>query len=733
MMIRPYLTRFFLALLLGFQLTHLFLIIIFENREISRALLMSVYQLAWIIIPLLTLLILLCYIGIKKLAFPRNPWFYPILLGANLLSASINLFGWNFMTLTRGVILFLSVHLLGFLATIAIGKRDLRGSHVKSIDVLHQSALIFFLAGYFAIFLIAYEVRVSTLAVYCYIIFAGCLLLYLYQTLIKKSWMKLTTDIFVIVLIASLIIDPRFYFNDFARHHQNFFLGPVNDILNGKDVLIDSYSQYGLFMPYFLALFFRSQILPMTYPGFTLLVSGTYIIYYSLIYFILRKIQPFQWLAIITTAAIIFFNYLAVWWVFMPIIPAQGPFRYAWPYLILAANLLGDTQPACTKRKKIVDVIELIIIGIAAIWSVEVFVYTLMTYIACQFYRYYSQKQPSKYKIDHFFSRVGLAVLVSIVCWLIFLMVILVRSKQIPQFNELINYLRFLTAYTYGSFAEEQTYKAADYIQRYWIIGLAVLFGSMQGCIFYLFSGRSDQVKRKLSSIAGLTIFGVLQFSYFFVYSFTGHFALVCVPIILLAAFWFSELVQNKFRPHIKTSVAFGYVLLVGFFTMQYSFYVSESRMSHTQLVYTIQYFTSLVKHEIWPEKLSKRFLIYHPWNDKTLEAEKLVNQYFRGQKRIAIFISPDDEVETLMRAGKTHIYPISNPYLVQVVPQIELRILSYPVTFKKGDHILVSTDRSKISSLERRLFDQINRDHLIFPILVSENYTVYEIGQQHN
>jgi hypothetical protein len=160
-----------------------------------------------------------------------------------------------------------------------------------------------------------------------------------------------------------------------------------------------------------------------------------------------------------------------------------------------------------------------------------------------------------------------------------------------------------------------------------------------------------------------------------------------------------------------------------------YAPFLTENRFLHSGLQYTIEYISKTFENQPRYDNIAKRFLVYHPWNPETLEAERLVNLYFKNQREIAIFIEPEDQVETLTRVGKTHIYPISDPTLVEVVPEIEARVLAFPVKFQKGDRILVSNDRSKISNLEQEIFIKINRDYYLFPILISKNYTIYEVG----
>ena len=43
------------------------------------------------------------------------------------------------------------------------------------------------------------------------------------------------------------------------RNHQDFYLGPVNEIRHGRYMLVDDYSQYGVGVIYFLFCFSMSR------------------------------------------------------------------------------------------------------------------------------------------------------------------------------------------------------------------------------------------------------------------------------------------------------------------------------------------------------------------------------------------------------------------------------------------------------------------------------------------
>jgi len=73
-------------------------------------------------------------------------------------------------------------------------------------------------------------------------------------------------------------------------HHYHFFLGPVNDILHGKFLMVNTESQYGILLTLFLTVIFK-YLLPLSYANLYLVVMAVTIVYYLFLYIFLRKIH----------------------------------------------------------------------------------------------------------------------------------------------------------------------------------------------------------------------------------------------------------------------------------------------------------------------------------------------------------------------------------------------------------------------------------------------------------
>src|SRR3712207_1083134 len=57
-----------------------------------------------------------------------------------------------------------------------------------------------------------------------------------------------------------------------SAHHYGFYLGPVNDVMHGRTLLVDVFSQYGVGVIYALAGFF--EVVGLGYGAFWLLLAS---------------------------------------------------------------------------------------------------------------------------------------------------------------------------------------------------------------------------------------------------------------------------------------------------------------------------------------------------------------------------------------------------------------------------------------------------------------------------
>ena len=94
---------------------------------------------------------------------------------------------------------------------------------------------------------------------------------------------RLALGVLVPVALALLAWDVSF---QALTDHQNFYLGPVNDIRHGRYMLVDDYSQYGVGVIYFLAAILAP--LPFGYGTFVLALGVLTAVMFATVYAVLR-------------------------------------------------------------------------------------------------------------------------------------------------------------------------------------------------------------------------------------------------------------------------------------------------------------------------------------------------------------------------------------------------------------------------------------------------------------
>jgi hypothetical protein len=157
-------------------------------------------------------------------------------------------------------------------------------------------------------------------------------------------------------------------------HHHSFFLGPANDVLHGRAIVGDAWSQYGVGVIDFLALVFA--VVPIGFGTFALVVVALTAAQYLCVYATLRLAGLGQALAAATVALAALGN------LFSPInnyvvYPSASALRFGLPYLIVLIAVIGARYP---QRARAARFATLAVLGLGAVWSLEAFVYCAATY-----------------------------------------------------------------------------------------------------------------------------------------------------------------------------------------------------------------------------------------------------------------------------------------------------------------------------------------------------------------
>ena len=161
---------------------------------------------------------------------------------------------------------------------------------------------------------------------------------------------------------------------DIIQFHQNFFLGPANQVVHGDAMLVDTFSQYGVGAIYAIAGWF--ELVPIGNGTLGLLDGLLSALVFASAYAVLRLAGPSRWLA---TAALAVAVSALVYGLLYPVggLLQHGAIRFGAPIVVLVGATLEARRPGTGPR-----LLQLAALGISSIWALEAFAYTLLTLAA---------------------------------------------------------------------------------------------------------------------------------------------------------------------------------------------------------------------------------------------------------------------------------------------------------------------------------------------------------------
>ncbi|MBI4129212.1 hypothetical protein HY464_00795 [Candidatus Peregrinibacteria bacterium] len=117
----------------------------------------------------------------------------------------------------------------------------------------------------------------------------------------------------ILVLITLILFDPQYAspmsLVGGAGYHVWFFLAPVHDVLQGKHLLVDTSSQYGVLLIQTLAFLFRAGV-PFSFQHFTLILMVLSVVYHFFLYLILRVTLRDRYLALLGILLVLSMGFL---------------------------------------------------------------------------------------------------------------------------------------------------------------------------------------------------------------------------------------------------------------------------------------------------------------------------------------------------------------------------------------------------------------------------------------
>jgi hypothetical protein len=443
-------------------------------------------------------------------------------------------------------------------------------------------------------------------------------------------------------------VGPDAFNASVIQFHQDFLLGPANQVLAGDAVLVHTSSQYGVAPIYLLATWF--QLVPIGYGTLGFLDGILYVLLFASGYCVLRIAGTSR---VVASGALVLAVVALLYNLVYPVggLLQHGPLRFGLPMAVIVAATASARWP---RQERAATVVQLLVVGLSAIWALETFAYTLGTFIALASLQAYARAASGR--LRWLVRRLAAAVAACVGAQLLFAGATLALAGHLPDWGQ---YFAYLDALLLGKLADI-TYDFAA-----WSPGLpvGVAYAASAVAVVLVAVRKRDLVTRERAAfvaLAGTTAYGSLLFTYFVNRSSTHILPYVSFPAVLIGALWLALLLRGSLTEARRArlgGLAFG--LSVALVAVAVAWSAIGTRFSDTPLAYAVPGGTSLSSgfHRLWHPP---------PINPRSPAGERLVDRYMPGERRILILASSNlgsaIATEILTRSGRANELPFGDP-----------------------------------------------------------------------
>jgi hypothetical protein len=457
-------------------------------------------------------------------------------------------------------------------------------------------------------------------------------------------WATIAIDVVAGAAIVLLVADVAIFTPEAAswglQLHHDSMLGPVNDVLRGREMLVDTYSIYGVGNVYFLAGLF--EILPLGYGSFGILVGAGLAVMYAGAYAILRAARCSQVLALTAMAAAVVSSVYTT--IGSPAtFPSLGVLRWGFGLLLVGFAVWSVRSP---RRAPGLRIASSVVVGLSSIWSFEVFAYTAATFAAVVAYDL-AAARPSIGWPRAVLRSVMPAVGACLIAHLALIAWTLIASGQFPDWGP---YLAMVREYSSGELNR--------IVAPPWWVGVAVggfLFAS--GVAVAAIVARAPRFEAEnrpaLVAITGLTAFGIVVHTYGVRFSSEDYVARADLPSLMVMALWVELALRSGLARPARVAIAAAGFSLAALLMVAGGDHL-EREAGRSALIAALPGNGRSVESEV-----------SHAWDNPAVQprapvAEMLLDRYWSGADRALVLLNSDLAVEALMRTERLNLLPVS-------------------------------------------------------------------------
>jgi hypothetical protein len=485
---------------------------------------------------------------------------------------------------------------------------------------------------------------------------------------IRRYRPLLVLDLVVLLLIAATVWDV-FFWDGWMVDNHNYYLGPVNEVLHGRTLLVDVFAQYGVGVIYLLAGLF--SLIPIGYGTLALVLSALTVVEFGLIYAIVRIAGRSQLIAVLASGVAIVYVIYGQIQSFVAY-PSTGPLRFGLPYVVILLEVVAARSRARTRGLLLASVV---VTALASLWSFETFAYTLAAFLAITAVKSVAEREAVRDIL-----RQRLIPLVAAVAALQVLFAVATRAASggWPQWGTYLDYIRLYSVQGFYTLPVESWSPAFLLAGVSFASALLLAFVAVRRPT--LLRSRKDL----FVGLAGSTAFAILAFTYFVGRSHPNNLHHVAAPAIMACALWLCLLAEQRAR--LGPAVGFaliGVAVWSAFILVDRSRGELEAKWTHSALGTLVADGPSALSDRV-------RFLAGRPAIiPQAPEAVSLLRTFDPDSSHPLVLLEPELTTEVLLRADRGNALPIATPPQDIVLPAAVRHVLAAVPRLRPGTIML--------------------------------------------
>ena len=475
-------------------------------------------------------------------------------------------------------------------------------------------------------------------------------------------------DIAICGLIALVVVQ----FPDITAHapsvieNHNFFIGPANDVLHGRAMLAGAWSQYGVGLIDALALTFT--VVPIGYGTLSLVIVALTTGLYLCVYVTMRLAGLSQALALLTVTVAVAGNLFAPLDVYVSW-PSDTPLRFGLPYLLIFCAVVCARYPA---RAQPMRVVSLVVLGVAAMWSFETFIYCAGTYGSLVLVEAISVGTDVARRTLRG-AVLGLTVSAAAVALLSLFTALLAGSLDWEP------YFHYLRLYSVQGVSQLPVvfYSAGP------LMGAAIFSSAV--LLLWLVPARPGALPPQMcAALAGFTGMAAVTFTYYLGRSHPNNLLVLLVPAVALGGLWTQVLLT---APRVRwTSAAIATIVLAGAMVVVSAWPSVEMQWRDTALGLVVPGSGNSLQGSL--DRLAGNPVL----NPKAPEGVELLADHLPPHAPALVLAEPNLTTEILIRSGRRNVLPMSNPPEDALIASSRGRILAASEQVPPGTFLLTSS-----------------------------------------